>query len=62
MCNAHEGVLACGKEMGIEIGRNSQKLESARKMILKGMTFEDINELTDLTYSEILNLSNQMNH
>ena len=62
MCNAHEGVLECGKEMGIEIGRNSQKLESARKMILKGMSFEDINEFTDLTYSEILNLSNQMNH
>ena len=74
MCNAHEGAVEQGKEIGKEIGkkigialgesngRKIRNLEIARKMILKGMSFEDINEFTDLTYSEILNLSNQLNH
>ena len=52
MCNAHEGVLEYGKEIGrkdgieigrkdgIEIGRNSQKLENAKNMLMIGASIE----------------------
>lgn len=74
MCNAHEGAVEQGKEIGKEIGkkigialgesngRKIRNLEIARKMILKGMSFEDINELTDLSYHQILEISNELKH
>ena len=71
-CNAHEGVYEQGKEAGIKIGEiNGKKigeihgkkirnLEIAKKMLLKGTRLEDIAELTDLSLSEVENLSNEL--
>ena len=75
-CNAHEGVYEQGKEAGIKIGEingkrigeeygkkigeKSKSYEIAKKMLLKGTCLEDIAELTDLSLSEVENLSNEL--
>ncbi len=69
MCNAHEGVLEYGKEMGIvigrkdgieigrkdgiEIGRNSQKLESAKKLLMIGASIDMVVNGIGLSYETV---------
>ena len=77
MCNAHEGVLEYGKEMGIvigrkdgieigrkdgiEIGRNSQKLESAKKLLVIGASIDMVVNGIGLPYETVEKLYLQLN-
>ena len=54
--------IKIGEEKGIKIGEKIKSHEIAIKLLLKGTSFEDIVELTDLSLSEILKLSNQIKH
>ena len=45
-----------GKEIGIELGKQEQKLETARKLLLRGDSYDEIMEILDLTMEEIENI------
>lgn len=70
MCNAHEGVLEYGKEMGIEIGRkdgieigrNSQKLESAKNLIMMGASIEMVVKGIGLSQKTVEKLVKEIKH
>ena len=62
MCNAHEGVLEYGKEMGIVIGRNSQKLESAKKLLMIGASIEMVVNGIGLSYETVEKLYKEIKH
>ena len=70
MCNAHEGVLEYGKEMGIEIGRkdgieigrNSQKLESAKNLIMMGASIEMVVKGIGLSQKTVEKLIKEIKH
>ena len=46
-----------GKEEGIEIGERVKAFEVARRMLLKGISVENIMYMTDLSKDEIENIS-----
>ena len=48
--------LAEGMEKGIEKGMNQRSLESARKMLAKGMDVATVMEITGLSKSQLLQL------
>ena len=76
MCNAHEGVLEYGKEMGIvigrkdgieigrkdgiEIGRNSQKLDSAKKLLMMGASIDMVVNGIGLSYETVEKLYSEL--
>ena len=62
MCNAHEGVLEYGKEMGIVIGRNSQKLESAKKLLMIGASIDMVVNGIGLSYETVEKLYKEIKH
>ena len=45
-----------GREQGIEQGAYNTKLETAKKLLLKGMTPAEISEVTSLSLETILKL------
>ena len=74
MCNAHEGVLEYGKEIGrkdgieigrkdgIEIGRNSQKLDSAKKLLVIGASIDMVVNGIGLSYETVEKLYEEIKH
>ena len=61
MSDAYEGILEYGKEMGIEIGRKSQKLESAKKLLMIGASIEMVVNGIGLSYETVEKLYLQLN-
>ncbi len=51
-----EGV-EIGIEKGMGIGREEEKLRTARKMLMKGMDVDDVVELTELLKKDVLKLT-----
>ena len=70
MCNAHEGVLEYGKEIGRkdgieigrkdEIGRNSQKLDSAKKLLMMGASIDMVVNGIGLSYETVEKLYSEL--
>ncbi len=56
MCNAHEGIYEYGKEDGIAVGKETEKLTIAKKMLNLGIALEIIMMSTGLTYPEVMDL------
>ena len=56
MCNAHEGIYEYGKEDGIAVGKETEKLTIAKKMLKLGIALEIITMATGLTYPEVMDL------
>lgn len=46
-----------GKEKGIELGAKNKSIEIAKKMLLKGISMEEIQKFTDLSIKEIEKIS-----
>ncbi len=62
MSDAYEGILEYGKEMGIEIGRKSQKLESAKKLLMIGASIEMVVNGIGLSYETVEKLYEEIKH
>ena len=74
MCNAHEGAIEQGKEIGrkdgieigrkdgIEIGRNSQKLENAKNLLMIGASIEMVVKGIGLSYEIVEKLYKEIKH
>ena len=54
ICRAEEAGLEKGREEGREEGIKSNKIETARNMINKGFSVDDIVEITGLSEKSIL--------
>ena len=62
MSDAYEGILEYGKEMGIEIGRKSQKLESAKKLLMIGASIEMVVNGIGLSHETVEKLYKEIKH
>ena len=78
MCNAHEGAIEQGKEIGIvlgekrgieigrkdgiEIGRNSQKLENAKNLLMIGASIEMVVNGIGLPHETVEKLYKEIKH
>ena len=78
MCNAHEGAIEQGKEIGIvlgekrgieigrkdgiEIGRNSQKLENAKNLLMIGASIEMVVNGIGLSHETVEKLYKEIKH
>ena len=70
MCNAHEGAIEQGKEIGIvlgekrgiEIGRNSQKLENAKNLLMIGASIEMVANGIGLSHETVEKLYKEIKH
>ena len=58
MCNAHEGAI----EQGKEIGKKAKSLEIAKNLLLLGVTIEMIVQATGLSLKDVTEISKGLKH
>lgn len=55
-----KNVVDTAREMGEEIGKEERSKEIARKLILKGLSLEEITDITNLSIEEIQKIANSI--